>query len=316
MSGILVAVDGGATRTRAVAFDEFGKALAEAEAGPSNHLSTAWDTVRDSLRQAIGGALEACGARAADLRLVSVGLAGVDYDGAGADDARGILAEAGYRECTIFGDMVIGHAGALNGRPGVMALAGTGAVFLGLDGAGRWAKAGGWGYLFGDEGSAYWIGRMAVAAAARAYDGRGPATRLEEAVCARLGIASFAEAIQRIYGGSMQAREFAALAPLVEDAAEAGDTEARAILDQAGEELARGAEALIRRLGLTEPDVSWQGAVLHKCRLVRERFVDALSARVPGVQVSAPAHRPVFGAWILGARALGWKAAHSAAVER
>ncbi len=305
MCGVMIAIDGGATRTRALAFDDRGRVLAEAESGPSNHLSTPRDVVRHSLDQAIRGALQGCGAKEADLELVSAGLAGVDYNGAGETEAREILLEAGFRKCAVFGDMVIAHAGALGGAPGVLALAGTGAVFLGRAPDGRWAKAGGWGSLFGDEGSAYWIGRMAVAAASRAYDGRGPRTMLEEAVCRGLEIADFSQALERMYGGEMDARSFAALSPAVDSAAQAGDAVAGAILDEAGEELAGGVEAIIRRLRLEGCTVSWHGSVLNNCARVRERFIAAVVARVDGARVVPPAQRAVYGAWILGCRVLG-----------
>jgi N-acetylglucosamine kinase-like BadF-type ATPase len=258
--------------------------------------------VRRSLAEAIGGA--AAGGR---VRLVAAGLAGVDFDGTGEGEARAILADAGYPECLVLGDMVIAHAGALGGRSGVVAAAGTGAVFLGQSPDGRWAKAGGWGYLFGDEGSAYWIGRTAVAAASKAHDGRGRATCLEDDICRRLGIRDFTEALGRLYGGGMDARGFASLSPVVDAAAGAGDAVAQEILDRAGEELAAGAEALVRRLAMTQRcEVSWQGAVLDRCLRVRERFCAVLRERLPGVTVVAPAREPVYGAWLLGCRALGW----------
>lgn len=311
VSGLMIAIDGGATRTRALAIDAGGRVLAEAESGPSNHLSTPRELVQQSLAEAIREVLRGCGATANDLELVSAGLAGVDYDGAGAAEARDILREAGFANCAVFGDMVIAHAGALDGNPGVLALAGTGAVFLGQAPDGRWAKAGGWGYLFGDEGSAYWIGRKAAAAAARAYDGRGPATMLEEAVCHNLGIANFSQALERIYGGKMGARAFAALSKVVDRAAGDGDAVAASILDEAGEELALDAEAVIHRLELTSCTVSWHGSVLNNCLRVRNKFIATLSGRLKDVKVAAPARRAVYGAWILGCRVLGWEPAPS-----
>ncbi|MCC7496586.1 MAG: hypothetical protein IT160_03340 [Bryobacterales bacterium] len=311
MSGLIIAIDGGATKTRAVAFDTAGHVLAEAAGGPSNHLAAAREVVRQSLSDAIRGVIEGCGISLADVELVSAGLAGVDYNGAGAEEARVILGQAGIDRCAVFGDMVIAHAGALDGKPGVMALAGTGAVFLGQAPDGRWAKAGGWGYRFGDEGSAYWIGRMAVAAASRAYDGRGPATLLEEAICQELGLADFSGALDRIYGKKMDARAFAALSRVVDGAARDGDAVAAGILDRAAEELAVGTGAVIERLragaGASEwlCTVSWAGSVLNRCQHVRRKFIATISSRLEGVKVMPPARRAVYGAWILGCRALG-----------
>lgn len=308
MPEILIAIDGGGTRTRAVAFSRAGGVLGEGAGGPSNHLAMDRGTVRESLARAISGALAAAGADAADVRLVAAGLAGVDWDGEGASEASAILAEAGFPRSAVYGDMVAAHAGALDGRPGVVAAAGTGAVYLGVAPGGRRFKAGGWGYLFGDEGSAYWLGRMALNAASRSVDGRERPTLLVDAVCRALGIRDFAQALSRIYGGNMTPAEIAALSVVVPEAADAGDAVACRLLERAGDELAWGAEAVIRRLGMEAGcEVSWQGAILEHCRPVHVRFGAALAARVPGVRLVAPAHEPVYGAWLLGRRAAGWE---------
>ena len=305
---LLIAVDGGGTRTHCAAFDRSGTLLAEAVSGPSNHLVARRDVVRRSLEEAIREVLQGCGAKTADVRLVSAGLAGVDYDGAGREDAAGILREAGFGEFSIHGDMVIAHLGALGGGPGAMALAGTGAVYLGRAEKSAWTKAGGWGYLIGDEGSAYWIGRMALTAASRARDGRGPATRLVDAIRGSLRVEKFEDVIGLLYGREGMVREIAGLSRLVDEAAEGGDPAASAILCDAGRELAAGISAVIGRGGLSGTcRVSYQGAVLRDSRTVREAFCEAVLAEWPSVQVTAPAHAPLFGAWLLGARQLQWK---------
>jgi N-acetylglucosamine kinase-like BadF-type ATPase len=304
---ILIAIDGGGTRTRCAAYDRTGTLLGEAETGASNHLVVDRATVLAALEKGIAGALRNAAADAAEVRLVSAGLAGVDFDGQGEDEAREILREAGYPRSVLRGDMVIAHAGALGGKPGVMALSGTGAVFLGLSPDGTWAKGGGWGYLFGDEGSAWWIGREALSAAARAFDGRGPATSLLAMVSRALGISDFAQAITRVYVENLEPRGIAALSRLVEEAANAGDAVASNILEAAGRELALGAEAVIRRLNLgAQPAVSCQGAVLRNCARVRRVFEAELKSRVPGAAVMPPVAEPLFGAWLIGCRELGW----------
>ena len=105
--------------------------------------------------------------------------------------------------------MVIAHAAALGGGPGIVVLAGTGSSILGVDGAGRRVKVGGWGPLYGNEGSAQRISGQALAAAARAYDGRGPSTALIDAFVRTLGLSDFRDSLSFIYGP--EARDVASL---------------------------------------------------------------------------------------------------------
>jgi N-acetylglucosamine kinase-like BadF-type ATPase len=305
---ILIAIDGGGTKTRAIAFDRSGRALAEKIAGPSNHLGNERALVRDSLAEVIDGVLTATGRTREDVCTVSGGYAGVDYDGNGEDAMREILAEIGITECVVRGDMVIAHEGALRGGSGVLALAGTGASYLGRSESGEVAKLGGWGYLFGDEGSAYWIGASALRAVSQQQDGRGPETLLTAMVCDIYGVKDFAQVVPCVYQPNADRRDIACLSRIVSEAAEAGDAVARRILEEAGDELARGAEALIHRLKIQSGcEVSYQGSVLKRGRIVRERFEAALKLSVPQARVVAPAAPPVYGAYSIGCHAVGWE---------
>jgi N-acetylglucosamine kinase-like BadF-type ATPase len=277
-------------------------------AGPSNHLLVVGDVVARSLDEAIGEALLSGGLRREDVACLSAGLAGVDYNGVGAHEMEALLRSFGFDHLTINGDMVIAHAGALGARAGVVALAGTGSAILGVGAAGERVKVGGWGPVYGDEGSAYRIGQMALRAAARAFDGRGPATALTEAIMRDLCLRDFRETIASVYVRGMEPREIAALSRVAYEVAAAGDDVASAIFYQAGEELAESVEAAIRGLEMADDEVpvSYQGAVLESCLLVRQRFADALKARVPGAEVVPPQFEPVVGAYLLGRRALSW----------
>ena len=188
---LLLAIDGGGTRTRCIAVDRDGGIRGRGESGPSNHLHIPMDSATVALRTATAEALSASGAAAADVALVSAGLAGVDADGTGAEEGAGMLRSIGFDRVAVYGDMVIAHRGALAGEPGVMALAGTGSSILGIGNDGTMIKAGGWGPLYGDGGSAYQLGRLGLAAAAEAYDGSGPRTSLVTRLTGALGVAAF-----------------------------------------------------------------------------------------------------------------------------
>jgi len=98
-----------------------------------------------------------------------------------------LLVSLGTRRVTVTSDAVIAHAGALNGEPGVVLIAGTGVVAVAIDANGALRTADGWGPWLGDEGGGAWIGAAGLRAALRAHDGRGPATTLLDAARARFG---------------------------------------------------------------------------------------------------------------------------------
>ena len=304
---LLLAIDGGGTRTRCIAVGRDGGIRGQGEAGPSNHLHVPMDVATAALRTATAAALSASGAAAADVALVSAGLAGVDFDGTGASDGAGMLRSIGFERVAVYGDMVIAHRGALAGQAGVVALAGTGSSVLGIGNDGTMIKAGGWGPLYGDGGSAYQLGRLGLAAAAEAYDASGPMTSLLQRLPAALEVDAFPDTVKRLYSGLSGQLHVAALARVVDACAEEGDEVAAGICRQAGIDLARSVMAVIPRVPMREKLVSYQGGVLRRSRLVRASFVDALTADRPEIEVRSPRFDPIFGAVLLGAEAAGWR---------
>lgn len=306
---VILAIDGGGSRTRCLAISRDGQVVGEGASGPSNHLLVAVDVVRHSLTEATGKALERGGLLHKDVVCVSAGLAGVDYDQRGAPEMEEMFRQIGFTRTIINGDMVIAHAGALQGRPGVLALAGTGSAILGIGVNKKRVKVGGWGPIYGDEGSAYRIGQRALVAGARAYDGRGPATALSEAILRALNLNDFRETVERLYVRGMETREIAALSRVAYEVAETGDGVARSLFFQAGKELAESVRTAIRLLNMETSAtlVSYQGAVLASCALVRESFVACLKKLYPQVCVLPPRFEPVIGAYLLGCETIGWK---------
>jgi glucosamine kinase len=306
---IILAIDGGGSRTRCLAINQEGSVVGESVAGPSNHLLVEPTVVKQSLVEVIDAAFESAKLDRSDGACISAGLAGVDFDGAGAAEMENLIGELGFKRVVINGDMVIAHVGALGSRAGVVTLSGTGSVTLGIGNDGKRVKVGGWGPVYGDEGSAYSIGQMALRAAARAYDSRGPATTLTSRILNALKIEEFPKTIQRVYVEGMQTREIAAFSRVAYEAAEEGDEVARDIFLQAGDEVAESVKAAIKQLELG-PDkilVSYQGAMLESCPLLLDRFVQKLKIDVPNAEVVAPRFEPVIGAYLLGCKELDWE---------
>src|SRR5439155_3937578 len=147
-----------------------------------------------------------------------------------------------------------------------------------LDRHGKDARAGGWGYLLGDEGSAWQIGLSGLRAACRAADRAGPATQLLAAFQATLGTDDPRDFIPATYRGVWDRAAIAGLAPIVLEAAECGDEVAHRLVVQQVTELARTAVAAVDaynlpRLGLP---VAVAGGLVVKSEFYRRLFVEAL----------------------------------------
>jgi N-acetylglucosamine kinase-like BadF-type ATPase len=303
----ILALDGGATRTRCAIFDNAGRVLGEAESGPSNHLQQDGQSIENRIAAAVEDALYKAQVSRNDIVCVSAGLAGVDYDGYGAEPMEALFRRLGFTNCLVHGDMVIAHAAALGVQPGIVAIAGTGSVVLGIDGNGRRARVGGWGPLYGDEGSGQYIAAAGLRAAARACDGRGPSTALVDAFTKALGLSDFRQTISRLYGPD--AGNIASLCPVAHETAVAGDPVALSLFDDAAKEIAEGITTAARLLCLSDSAtlISYQGGVAEHCPLLVERLQEQLHHQLPKAQVVRPRWRPIAGAYLLACAALQWE---------
>jgi N-acetylglucosamine kinase-like BadF-type ATPase len=263
--GPVLGVDAGGTDCRAVLVRD-GEILLRRRLGPLNVLLHS-----DALDRLAALILET-GAVAAGL-----GLAGVRT----AADADQIAAELRARTgvpVAVGDDTEAALAGAFRGQPGVVVIAGTGSGALGRDADGRTARVGGHGFLLGDEGGGYWIGREAVRAALRAADRTGPPTALAAVV--RDAFGDLAGAVQQVHARPTDRRLLSRLVPAVAALAESPqrDPEAARILAEAGDHLVGLAEAIRDRLGPLP--VAMAGGVFE-AGPVRWRFVAATDAAEP-----------------------------------
>jgi len=155
-------------------------------------------------------------------------------------------AALGVGAVMVTSDAITAHAGALAGLPGVVQLAGTGAVTVGIAADGRRHLVDGWGPWLGDEGSGGWIGLAGLRAAVRAHDGRGRPTALLAAAVRRFG--KLTQLPILLAADDNPARLAASFAPDVVLAAQSGDTVATELLSAAGAALARGTLAAVRAI--------------------------------------------------------------------
>lgn len=244
---LFAGVDGGGSKTLAVVVDAEGRERGRGAAGSSNYAAVGRDAAVAAIRTAVGAATNAAGGVPA-LGAAWIGLAGVDRPHDQAVLLPWLRLLAGEVRLTNDAELVLA---ALPGAAGVAVIAGTGAIALGRDAAGATARASGWGHVIGDEGSGYELGRLALQAASRAADGRGPATALLRSIEAHWGLADPSEMIERVYHGIDKAG-IAQLAGLVFTAADAGDPVARGLVDRAAGELALAAVVVGDALGFGE----------------------------------------------------------------
>jgi N-acetylglucosamine kinase-like BadF-type ATPase len=193
---------------------------------------------------------ETLGERDIKLAAICVGIAGVDRP-RDAHTIKEIMRRIGQKTPTVVvNDALVALVAGAGHHPGVVVVAGTGSIAYGRDAEGRAARAGGWGYLLGDEGGGFWIGRAALSAVVRQFDHRGPATLLTDLVLAQMQLSTPAEVIHAIYDRGLQRHAIAGLAGVVQRAMEAGDAVAGEILDRAAIELAAAAASVVTRLGM------------------------------------------------------------------
>lgn len=161
---------------------------------------------------------------------------------------------------------------------GVAVISGTGSLVFARTSDGRTARTGGWGYLLGDEGSGFAIGRAALVAVARAYDGRAQPTRLAQALAIKLHVTGWEELLRLIYQQAKPRQMIAELAPVVLRLAEEGDRASRAIVQRASEDLAEMIEVVVRQLKVPPVDLPLilSGGMLSNCQFLRHELLERL----------------------------------------
>ena len=186
-------------------------------------------------------------------------------------------------------DMVTAHCGALAGGDGVVIAAGTGAVCLGTW-QGACARADGFGYLLGDDGSGFAIARAGLAAALRAEEQRGPATTLVEA--ARNRYADVDDFPYGLYRADYPVRDIARFALDVAEAARAGDRVAQTILSDAIDQLVESVASVIGRCpGMHDAPavpVSYVGGLMANVEQIVRPFTERVQERIPQAIVQPP----------------------------
>jgi N-acetylglucosamine kinase-like BadF-type ATPase len=295
MPDFYLGVDGGQSSTTALIADESGRILGRGDGGPCNHVRA--PEARTKFFAAVGDCLkQACDEAGLDASAIHFAAACLGFSG-GAEDketyARELIRSAKYK---ITHDAEIALTGATEGQPGIIVIAGTGSMAFGRNAGGETARAGGWGYIFGDEGGAFDLVRQALRAALQYDEGWGPDTALRNRLLEATGARDANDLLHRFYTDEFPRAKVAAFAPLVTTAALSGDEAAKRILRGAAAQLASLAEGVHQNVfGKFEAvPVCYIGGVFRS-EPIRVNFAADLQ-RAISCTASAPRYSPAAGA--------------------
>lgn len=283
--GAVIGLDIGGTKTRGVRF-ESGAAVGDASVGSSNVQNVSREEAARHLAELfgrIGGGT---------VTQVYAGAGGIDTE-ADAEALAALIAPhvPGARITVVHDSRLLLAAGGAS--TGVAVIGGTGSAAWGRNSLGAEARAGGWGYLLGDEGSGYWLGREAVRHSLRRMNQGQQPDQLTTALLASCGVDEPNKLIALFHAPGTGRRYWAERARLVVEAADAGHAASQELVDQAGRDLAALAGQTVRQLGIDGPVILGGGLGMNVPRL-QEAFRAALAAEgITDVRILE--QDPVFG---------------------
>ncbi|MGD0628183.1 MAG: BadF/BadG/BcrA/BcrD ATPase family protein [Terracidiphilus sp.] len=281
----VLGIDGGGTRTRAsIVAGE--RVLAHAESGSIKRLRVGAEAAEANLRALLKDVCAQAGV--SGVSAASCGVASCSLPGT-VEWITAVLKEFGAGRTEVVGDEVIALDAAFQGGPGILQIAGTGSNTIGRAPDGSRECAGGYSSRLGDQGSGYWIGLHSMRRALTAFDREEP-TQVLKKVGEIWGTLSLEDLVS--LGDSSPGPDFAALAPAINELAEAGDAVALGVLRQAASDLVDFVllvrDKLRRKHGIAgEVPVAWTGGVVEKMTIVREAFFAGLKAAAPEMPIGA-----------------------------
>ncbi|MBD2493464.1 N-acetylglucosamine kinase [Nostoc sp. FACHB-280] len=315
----VIGIDGGGSKTLCILMDDKYQVLGRGIAGASNYqsigVSAAIQSIHSAIQTAANEALKFT--NTIQISAICLGLAGVGRAGdiAVVKSMVQELQNSQFLPITwdlqpdnivICHDALIALVGGVGHDVGIVVAAGTGSIVFGRNHQGETKRVGGWGYILGDEGSAYKIAVAGMQAALKSYDGREISTSLIPAFQQHLSLQNIAELIEIIYRRGWGVKEIASLAPIVDLAAASGDELANNIIDDSVHELVKATSTVIN--AIFSPNVAFEivttGSVWRGKSQIHERFTTAIVNQFPQVNVIFPLYEPAYGAGLLALQSL------------
>lgn len=304
----VLGIDGGGTKTSGVVADESGKVYMQARGGSSNPNAL----TQEQFEAVLSGLLKELEQQDPEifsrLAVCFAGMSGVGESGRDVEFAqflKGLL--PAQTEVVVKNDAYNALYSGTLGNPGIVQIAGTGAISFGINYEDKKTRAGGWGYLFDDAGSGFYLGNEALRAIFENYDGRGPETVLTDRVLNHFGVAHIPGLIGKIYGPDHPRTVISQLSPIVSEAADTGDAVAKGIICRACEEMMKCIEACHRQLFADDHPtvIVLAGGVFTNPQQFVWYFNELSKSSLPNVVFRETRVAPVGGAVIGGLKALG-----------
>jgi N-acetylglucosamine kinase-like BadF-type ATPase len=273
---VILAIDGGATKTAVTVRKRDGTVLFDGKGEGSNYQTSGAEKVIEVLVALLTDIQSVLPNMQVDIAVFA--LAGIDSK---KDElvVRGIVEKVcrlkglQAKKLIIENDAEAAMLGATGGKAGALLISGTGSIAYGHDGTGKIVRSGGWGHRAGDEGSGSWIGREVVRAIFRMEDGRGPFTSLKKEVLKELGLDSVQELAGWLFGPEYSVGTVAKLSPVLSLCVKKGDGVAIGIMESAADELALLVGSVLHKCGLESVVCNVYlngGALIHSKMLISE----------------------------------------------
>jgi N-acetylglucosamine kinase-like BadF-type ATPase len=292
----LMGIDGGGSNLRVVIARQNLEVVAKGRAGTANPSVIGREMARGLVQRTMREVIQEAGLAEGEIGAVGIGIAG-----ASVVHSREWLGEVVSQVLpnavlAASSDIEIALVGAHGARRGILILAGTGSVAYGVNAAGESVQVGGWGYLMGDEGGGYWIGMEGLKTVMRAENDETDLTGLSAIILEKLELKTSRDLIRWLYGADkVQIRQVAALAPLIMQAADGGDSVAQQIIHRAAEELAQLGGTVKKRLKMDKPKIGFAGGLLGEPNLLSRRLMELLKLE----DFPQALYPPVIGAALL-----------------
>ena len=298
---LFLGVDGGGTKTNVALMNEARKVVAEGGGGPSNPLRVGVETAVSNIAKAIDVACDSGGVSRGDIVAATLGLAGVRRQDIRERVRESFATRFRVRNTAVTTDADIALYGTTLGKAGLVVIAGTGSICIGVNDEGERFIAGGWGPVAGDEGGGRGIAGGALHAIAKASDGRGELTKLSERAAEYFRASNVENLISAIYAPQMDNSRIAGFARLVVETAQAGDKVAVEILEDAGRELGTAAVAVLTKLGLEKRSVpiGCVGSIFNAGELLTGPMNDIIGKVAPKAYMIEPLMPPSHAAALM-----------------
>jgi len=305
MAKYYVGYDIGGTNSRALVADEGGRAVGLGQAGAGSYEVVGWDGLEAALHAVTDAALASAGIGSEQIAGAGFGIAGYDWPGERGQHLEAIASLGLDAPFALVNDSMIGLiAGAEEGW-GVGIVAGTGGNCWGRDRYGREGHTTGGAAMLGEYGGADTLVPEAICAVSRAFTRRGPATVLTQVFVDAVGALGQEDLLEGLYMGRYELSTSAA--PLIFQAAAAGDAVALDLIRWAGRELGSLVVGVVRQLALEHEtfEVVQIGSLLRASSLLADTMLATIHDVAPGARLTQLTMPPVVGGVILGMEAGG-----------